>query len=154
MTDHNETERTDWQKHVAAQCNNLAWGLVETAELTPDDQIKLLTLAATARHHWHGIGTENQIAHADLLFAWALARLGAADHALRLATETTTYFDAGGADWERACAHAALAAAYFAKGDAQALHQQLAHAQALGAELDEPDAGYFRAAFSTIPTPD
>ena len=137
-------------KAVAAECNNAAWGLIEAPELSDAQVAQLVSLAATARLFWRKIGTENQIAHAELLFGWAMARAGspAAQHSAELALDGLK----NGADWERAFAHAAMAAAK-AGYDPGAHAAHYATAEQLGATLAEGDAKYFAPAFATVPKP-
>ena len=148
-----DQDHPDFRKQDASDCNNAAWSLIEKADLQSGEITELLTLAATARHHWHAIGTPNHTAHADLLFAWAMARAGAGEAATDLAEKTLAVFDAAGAPWERAFAHAARAAAAEASGDRDAHETHHARAKALGETLEGPDATYFRAAFRTVPVP-
>ena len=140
----------DFHRITAAFCNNEAWSLLETPDLDATQTARLVTLAATARHHWHEVGTASNIAHADLLFGWALARAGASEAAMEAAHAALTYFNAEGSAWERAFAEAAMAAAFRASEDEEGFVRHYSQAKALGDELDEDDAGYFQAAFKTL----
>ena len=135
---------------IAAQCNNAAWDLIEKPDLSPGETTQLVTLAATARHFWLQVGNANQIAFAELLFGWALARAGsaAAQHSAGLAFEALK----DGSDWDRAFAHAAMAAAS-AGHDAQAHGTHYAEAARFGAALSGGDAKYFTLAFANVPKP-
>lgn len=140
----------DHHRSIAARANNEAWGLLES-DLDQGGVARLLTLAATARHHWHEIGTPSQKAHADMLFGWALAR-AASPLSGPMTSEALAYFETGGATWEMAFAHAACAAAALVAEDAASHADHYAKAQALGAELTGDDAKYFRLAFRTVPS--
>lgn len=153
MTNETYSNRSEHFKKEASRCNNGAWDLIERPSLDYDDIIQLLTLAATARHYWHREGSPNNIAHADLLFAWALARAGVSDAATVLADSALSYFTDDGEPWELAFAHAAKAAAYAAQGDLAGLEKHYAQAKGLGATLTGPDGSYFAAAFKTVPRP-
>lgn len=140
-----------YQKQIASQCNNAAWTLVETAQLGPAQLVELTTLAASARYHWHQIGTRSQIAHADLLYGWAMARAGAGAVASHAAKAALDYFLATkGADWELAFAHAATAAACHASQDTEGYAHHYQQAVQVGSGLSGPDATYFRAAFASV----
>ena len=150
MPNESPPSRLDLQKQIASKCNDAAWDLIEKTNLEPTDIAQLLTLSATARHHWSEVGTENNIAHADLLFAWALARAGVSEAADNLARTAMSHFEKSGAAWERAFAHAAVAAACQAGGDTEGFKRHYAKAEQLGAQLSGPDAKYFSAAFATL----
>lgn len=138
------------QRGIASKCNNEAWALIEQPCLDETEVTQLLTLAATARHHWHEVGDQGAIAHADLLFAWALARAGVAGAAVQLADKALSHFEDGGAIWERAFAHAAMAAACRANDDTDGYQRHCSRAEELGAQLSGADASYFHAAFDTV----
>lgn len=151
MSDQTPLGSPELHRNIAAKCNDMAWGYVEKANLQATEIAQLLTLAATARHHWHVIGQPGNIAHADLLFAWSLARAGISDASVLMAREALAYFQQNGAMWERAFAHAAMAAACCASHDASGLQEHASKAAELGAKLSGQDATYFQAAFMTIP---
>lgn len=150
MTDRAEPSGSDRQRSVASDCNNAAWALIEQPSLDSTDIAQLLMLAATARHHWHEIGNPSNVAHADLLFAWALARAGVAGASALLADKALSYFEDSGAIWEQAFAHAAMAAACGADHDTDGFQRHHSKAEELGAELSGPDAVHFHAAFKTV----
>ncbi len=138
-------------RQIAVTCNNIAWSLIEKAELGAAEAVELVTLASAARYHWHAEGTARHRAHADLLLGWALARAGAGRPAVSAAGAALSHFEEdGGARWELAFAHAALAAAFQAAGDAEGFARHHEEAAALGQGLDGADATYFRAAFRRI----
>ena len=141
------------QKRLASKCNDSAWSLIEKSNLNSNDITQLLTLSATARHHWHEVGTPSNIAHADLLFAWAMARAGVSGAAVHLANSVLSFFEENGADWERAFAYAAMAAACSADGDGNGLQWHYSSAEKIGAGLSESDQSYFLAAFKSVPKP-
>ncbi len=150
MSDRAEPSGSDIQRSVASKCNDAAWALIEQPGLNSTDIAQLLMLAATARHHWHEIGNPSNVAHADLLFAWALARAGVAGASVVLADKALSYFGESGSIWEQAFAHAAMAAACGADRDAEGFQRHYSRAEELGAELSGPDADYFHAAFKTV----
>ena len=80
------------QKRIASQCNDAAWALIEKPDLAAGECFALVRLAGTASYHWSAIGTAGNIALADLLFSWALARVGAAAPAVDAASCALRYF--------------------------------------------------------------
>ena len=146
--------RSDAFRSEAAFCNDQAWILIEKPQLNSDELAKLLTLAGTARHLWQKIGNESNRAHADLLFSWSLARAGNSEAAFLVAGGVLSYFSEHGQTWEQAFAHGAVAAASAACGEKETHEHHYMRARELGEALSGPDAKYFIAAFSTIPTPD
>lgn len=150
MSDPVEPSSSDIRRSVASKCNDAAWALIEQTSLTSIDIAQLLTLAATARHHWHEIGNSSNVAHAELLFAWALARAGVAETSALLAGKALSHFENDGANWEQAFAHAAMAAACSAGRDTDGFQRHYSKAEELGAKLSQKDAVYFHAAFKTV----
>ncbi len=142
----------EMHKLTASQCNNAAWELIEKPKLEPAELVDLVSCAATARHHWQIIGTDAQIAHADLLFAWAMARSEAGKAAIHAALHALSHFESNpSAIWERAFAQSALAAAYWSDGDLDNYGVHYAIAKELGSQLSDEDALPFQAAFCTLP---
>lgn len=141
-------------KSLASQCNNAAWDLIEKPDLTAGERADLVRLAGTASHCWSKIGTPSNIAHADLLFAWALARARAAAPAVDAAGRALAYFTQNPSkDWEKAFAHAAMAAAHHAAGDKDGHRWSYDEAQRLESTLALGDLKLFQAAFRNVPKP-
>jgi len=148
------SEGSDAQKHTASQCNNAAWDLIEKSDLSTDERVALVKLAGTAAYHWHTVGTETNIAHAHVLFAWALARAGAAVLAIDSAERALKYFTKNPSkDWERAFAHAAMAAAFHSAGDQEGYNRHYEAARQLESKLAVGELKLFQAAFRTVPRP-
>ena len=142
------------QKRIASRCNDAAWDLIEKPELEASECLALVRLAGTAAYHWREIGTESNIAHADLLFSWALARAGAAAPAVDAAGRALQYFtDKQSKDWELAFAHAAMAASLHRAGDLEAYRRHYDEAQRLEGKLAPGDLKLFQAAFRNVPRP-
>ncbi len=152
MSDQDPVDDQGFHKQIAASCNNAAWALVEKPVLDVTEVARLVTLAATASHHWNAIGTPSNIAHAGVLFAWAPARAGSGPAAVHVAGAALAFSEAGDtAPWERAFAHAAMAAACHANDDTDGYRRHYAKAQELASQLSGDDAQYFQAAFRTVP---
>ncbi len=139
-------------KRIASQCNNAAWDLIEKPDLTASERCALVRLAGAASHHWSEIGTAGNIAHADLLFAWALARAGAAAPSVDAAERALRYFtETPSKDWEKAFAHAAMAASLHCAGNPGGHRRHYSEAQELGSKLAPGDLKLFQAAFRNVP---
>ena len=145
---------SEMQKRIASQCNDAAWDLIEKPDLAASECIALVRFAATASYHWSEIGTAGNIAHADLLFSWALSRAGAAAPAVDAAGRALRYFTENQSkDWERAFAHAAMAASSHRAGDQEGHLQHYNEAQQLESKLAPGDLKLFQAAFRNVPRP-
>lgn len=139
----------------AIECNNLAWRLSDLPGRTPVQDDEMLNAAHASAFHWSVVGTELNQARATMLLGHVHAALGSGDAARRYAQSSYDYLAAHDPpDWEIAFAHAILAHAAFAAGDA-ALHQQhYARAQELGEAIADPeDKEIFSNTFRFIPAP-
>jgi hypothetical protein len=142
----------DMHKRIASRCNDAAWTLIEKPNLAVSECAALVRLAATASYHWGEIGTARNVARADLLFAWALARAGAAPPAVDAASRALKYFTENQSqDWEHAFAHAAMAASLHCAGDQDGHRQHFDEAEKLGSTLAPGDLKLFQAAFRNVP---
>lgn len=142
------------QKRIASQCNDAAWALIEKPDLAASECFALVRLAGTASYHWGAIGTAGNIALADLLFSWALARVGAAAPAVDAAGRALRYFTENQSeDWERAFAHAAMATSLHCAGDREGHRRHYNEAQQLESKLAPGDLKLFQAAFRNVPRP-
>jgi len=143
-----------WHRTFAAEANDRAWTLSEMRDLTTDEEAELLDAAHAAAHHWRRIGSEAQIARANLLLGRVHALLGHGRLAMHFAT---TAFDSitsrDGAPWEVAFAHAIVANAAAAAGDAAIHAKRYAEARALGEGLAEEERALFLATFDLVPAP-
>jgi hypothetical protein len=150
-----EEDLRKWHRRFAVESNNRAWTLSEKRELTTEEMSELLDAAHAASHHWSKIGTAAQIAQADLLLGRVHALLGHGELAMKFATaafDSITSRDC--APWEVAFAHAILANAAAASGNAEMHAQHYAEAKVLGESLMDPqDKSLFLATFDLIPAP-
>lgn len=136
-------------KRCAASANNAAWDLLEDPG---SDPARTLQSAAAAREIWGRIGTRYQIAHADLLLAWAAARAGAPETSVALAGSALEILAAdSGTAFDKAIAHAAMAAALYASGDMRGFADQKAQALIAAERLEAADRKYFERPFRTLP---
>lgn len=145
---------SEMQKRIASRCNDAAWDLIEKPDLAATECLALVRFAATASHNWSEIGTPRNIAHADLLLAWALARAGAAAPAVDAGARALSFFTENQSkDWERAFAHAAMAASLHCAGDLDGHRRHYNEAQQLESTLAPGDLKLFQAAFRIVPHP-
>ena len=144
-----------WHQHFARAANNRAWTLSEQGELSDGERSELLDAAHAAAHHWRAIGTPAQLAQAHLLLGRVHAVLGHGALSMQYATAALEAIQAGdAAPWELAFAHAIMANAGFAAGEAEVHARHYAEAQELGESLaDAEDREIFSATFRLIPRP-
>jgi len=139
----------------AVECNNLAWALAELAQRDPEQDEALLDAAHAAAFHWSRVGNELHRARAWMLLGHAHAALGLGRTALVYARRSFDALLAGDPpDWEHAFAHAVLAHAAHAAGDAALHREHHARAEELGRAIADPqDREIFDATFRGIPRP-
>ena len=142
-----------WQKWFAAACNNRAWQLVEQPNRTPSDVHEMLHAAHASAWHWARIGTSLNEARSNMLLGMAHALAGDGPLGLRYAMLAFNYFNEHEApDWEQAFAHATLAAAAQAAGNAALHAEHYVEAERLGQAIaDEQDRDIFMRTFSQVP---
>jgi hypothetical protein len=154
MSNHSESGAPSFHRRIAAHCNNSAWDLIERETLDAADCVALVRLAATAAHHWREIGTSDNVASAELLLAWALARAGAGLAAVDAASRAFKHFSKKNSEEpQMAFAQAAMAASLHSAGDQEGHRQHYVEAKQLGTNLPAEDMKHFEAAFRTIPQP-
>lgn len=140
----------DWN----ADRRNRAWELSEKPGLTGPEQTELLDAAHAAAHHWRKVGTEAQVALADLLLGRVHARLGQGELAMKFAAAALeATLSCQSQPWELAFAHAVLADAAAVSGDAALHASHYEEARALGEDLTGQDRELFLATFDLIPVP-
>jgi len=146
-------EIAKWQKWFAVACNNRAWELIELPSRTPAEGHELLHAAHAAAWHWARVGTDLHAARAQMLLGFAHAVAGDGPLALRYAMASFNYFNEHEApDWEQAFAHATLAAAARAAGEADLHAEHYAEAARLGAAIaDADDREVFMRSFRRVP---
>lgn len=143
-----------WHRHFAIECNNRAWQLAEAATRTAAEDEEMLGAAHAAHLHWGAVGTEQNRYLAQGLLGHVHGLLGHGGPALkyaRLAFDYATSHES--APWEVAFAHAILANAGAASGDAALHREHYARARELGDALDAEDREIFLATFARIPAP-
>lgn len=149
----NPEEEARWRRRFAADANNLAWSLVELEQRTPAQTDAMLDAAHASAHLWSAIGTDLHRARGQMLLGIAHGLAGNGALALRYAGACLDYFlDHECPDWEIAFAHAGMACAAAAAGDATLHAQHYAHARRLGDAIADPeDRAVFMKTFERIP---
>jgi len=150
-----DQEIRDWHRRFGVQANNRAWTLSELSSLEAEEKIELLYAAYAAAHHWSKIGTEDQMASAQLLLGRVHALLGHAALAMEFATAAFGRITSrDSAPWEVAFAHAVLADAAAISQEPELHREHYLKARELGEGLDDPqDKELFLATFDLIPAP-
>jgi hypothetical protein len=148
-----EEEIRTWHRWFAVECNNRAWSLSETATRSEAEDAEMLHAAHAAALHWSRVGTEHNVALADMLVGHVHALLGHGDLAMHYAATSFAYFTGRDSEaWELAFAHAVLANAAWAAQDVETHARHYALAEELGRALaDAEDREIFEATFRRIP---
>lgn len=143
------------RRRLAAAANNRAWELAELHQRSPDEDAEMLDAAHAARFLWSGLGSEKNAANADLLLGQVHALLGHGALAMWYANRAFGFFsNTASLPVETAFAHAVLANAAHADGDAalHELHYEKAAAAAQSITVPE-NRRIFDATFRLIPKP-
>jgi len=148
-------EAARWRRRFAAGANNRGWTLAEQVSRTPAEDAEMLHAAHASRHLWGPIGTEKNLASADLLLGQVHALLGLGQPAMQYAQSAFDYFTSRASEpGELAFAHAVRANAAHASGE-YVLHRE-SYAKALEfaeALTHSEDRKIFDATFDLIPKP-
>lgn len=133
-------ETARWQRRLAAQANNRAWSLAESARRTAREDDEMLSAAHAAWHLWQAVGDARNHAHADQLLGHVHALLGDAGHAGRYAARSFAFFTGhDSAPWELAFAHAVAAHVAACAGQADEHRARYAEAERRVAALDDAE---------------
>lgn len=144
-----------WHRWFAVECNNRGWDLVNQAQRTEAEDREMLAAAYAAALHWSKVGQPINDARAASLLASAHAQLGHGDLAMTQAKRYLTFCQRDTCeDWDVAFAHAGLAEAAAATGDAtlHAEHHRLAQ-RAGEAIADDEERNVFLSEFRRVPSP-
>jgi hypothetical protein len=151
----NDQEAAAAHRRFAAEANNCAWQLSEAASRSPAEDRDMLEAAHAAAYHWRKVGTEVHAARAEMLLAHVHALLGHGSIAMPYARASfASVTSRESPEWEVAFAHAVLANAACAHGDAALHAHHYGLASTIGHGLADPEERQiFEAAFSRIPLP-
>ena len=144
-----------WQKRLAAQANNRAWGLSESRSRSPAESEEMLHAAHAAMHLWSIVGTDHHKAHALQLLAHVHALLDSAEPASAYLAACAPYLGSPEREpWEVAIFHAV--AANVAAASANAVDHALHYAKArtlIDALADPEDRDILEATLAVVPAP-
>ena len=119
-----------WRRRLASGANNRAWTLAEKLSRTREEDDEMLHAAHASAYLWSAIGTERNVALAQLLLGQVHSLLGIASTAERYATAARDFFTrTDSAPWELAVAHAVAANAAHCSGRAASHQAEYAAAQ-------------------------
>lgn len=144
-----------WRRRFATGANNRGWTLAEKVSRTPAEDAEMLHAAHASRYLWGAIGTEKNLASADLLLGQVHALLGLGHTAMQYAQSAFEYFTSHPSETgELAFAHAVRANAAHASGQHDLHRGSYAKALELADALtDAEDRKIFDATFDLIPKP-
>jgi hypothetical protein len=132
-------EGTPADRAVAITSNNLASELVEAADRTADQTGLMLTAASASRTYWLRGGTWENDERADYLLALTHRAAGRHDEALEYARRGLATIAANGEEpVDEAFLRLSAAAAHRDLGDGEAHARELAAAETLAANFDNP----------------
>lgn len=136
---------------LATQAFNASWSLLER-DRTEAEDLELLEVAFTSRHHWRQEGGPQQIAIADWMVSRCCSELGDGALALRFAVAALAAAPPDAPAWLRASLLEGLARAHAANGD-QAARDDAARraAHVLAEETDDEDRALIEAQLASVP---
>jgi len=65
------SNETEFHRHIAKECFNKAWDILDQKQRSADDERQLLHLAHASRYHWGIVGTPSNQAVSD----WQISRI-------------------------------------------------------------------------------
>lgn len=133
-----EIER--WQRTLAPRVFNLTWELLDTPELSKEQEDAMLTAAFTQRHLWYQVGDARNHAIADWQVSRVAAVLGYADLARRFGERSLEVAIENGLDpFVIGFAHEAIARAAADVDDVETFTEHLELARAQLAEIEDDE---------------
>jgi hypothetical protein len=135
---------------------NRAWGLIDAADRTPEQDRDLLAAAFASRQHWVDAGgTPQNLAIADWQVAHAASLAGLADTALVFASAAVDRAESADLPlWMQASGREGLARAHAAAGDRAGYDREAARARELLAAVeDTEDRDLISSQLASIPVP-
>jgi hypothetical protein len=138
-------------RSLAVAAFNESWTLLER-DRTPDEDLGLLEVAFTSRHHWRAEGAPQQVAIADWMVSRCFAALGEGTLAVRFADAALVAAPPDAPAWLRGSLLEGVARARSANGDQAGRDEAAAWAsEALEAETDEEDRALIEAQLASVP---
>lgn len=142
-----------WHRWFAIECNNRAWDLASSPELTDVERQELLFSACAAAFHWSKVGQPVNGMRAEMLLAHTHSLLGPCQEALQYARSCLNFCEQNDCqDWDLAFAHLEMALAGSVVGDTELFARHRAAAAELGGKVeDEEERKIFAAEFARLP---
>jgi hypothetical protein len=152
--DASEEEKT-WRRRLASRANNRAWSLSEQGSRTPQQDLEMLDAAHASMHLWSTIGSERNLALAQLLLGQVHALLGNASSAMFYALAAQAYLTVNSREvGDVAISHAVLAAAAHCAKDSALHAASYRAAMSLIAEMQAgEDKAIVEATMNVVPRP-
>lgn len=133
-------ETAKWHRRFAMEMNNRAWDLAEKPVRAAAEDEEMIHAAHAVALHWSRVGTELNMARADMLLGQAHALAGNGKVAMHYARRSFDYISTHEPkDWEIAFAHAVLANAARAAGDEAMFAEHYATATRLREAIADPE---------------
>jgi hypothetical protein len=155
MADHNESDPVTPEQHrkLAGALFNQTWTLLEKPDRTQEDEDRMVHGAHASRYHWGEVGGPVNLAVGEWQISRVYSQLGMAGPALHHARRCLDLCDSHKlGDFERACAHEALARAHAVSGDADESRRHATTAREIGARIeDEEDREILFGDLATLP---
>ena len=148
-------EMSLWQRRLAAQANNRAWRLAESADRTPEEDEDMVQAANAAMFFWKIVGNAGNRAHAAQLLAHVYALLRLPNPANHYWAQSKPFFlEQACEPWEKALALAVQSNVAAANGQSALQETSYKEAGRLIAGLPDPeDREILRATLQVIPKP-
>jgi hypothetical protein len=137
---------------LASSAFNASWELLER-ERTEEEDLELLEVALTSRHHWRHEGGRQQAAIADWMVSRCFAELGDGVLALRFARAAVAEEPPEAPAWLRASLLEGLARAHAANGEWAARDDAAGRAAIVLGEEDEAESrALIEAQLASVPS--
>ncbi len=141
-----------WHKKQAIECFNGTWDLIDNKERTEADNLKMVRMAHTSRHHWDEIGSEEQWATGEWQISRVYILVGNGNSALLHGLAALNYCEAGKLEpFSYAFAYEAIARAYKLLGDTAQKKEYTQKAKEIAETIeDKEDKEYFLGELNNI----
>ena len=126
----------EYHRRTATTSFNRAWDYLEMEHRTKEDDMQMLLLAHTSRHHWDVVGTAKNKAVGDWQLARVYAALGQPDLSLAFANASLSMCRRKGLSEITPSAYEGVARAYAVAKNAAKATENLTRARRLLDELD------------------
>jgi hypothetical protein len=133
-----EDDIASWQRTLAPRAFNRAWELLDSAELTREQEEEMLAATFAQRHQWYQVGTPRHWAIADWQVSRVAAVLGYADLARRFGERSLELAIEHSLDpFVRGFAHEAIARSAAWVDDVETYTEHLELARALLTDIED-----------------